>query len=148
MTSDAFWDASVLVPLCVEQWPQTAQAQKLLEGYAVCVWWGTPVEIFSALARLQRSGFLTDSEFVRSQAEMHRMAEDWLVVVPSDRVRMLALELLPRYPLRAGDALQLAAAMAWCEEQPKGKVFLTADKRLAEAAELAGFALEPRLIES
>jgi hypothetical protein len=46
------------------------------------------------------------------------------------------------HPLRAADAMQLAAALEWCEGKPKGNVFLTFDKRLSEAAGLAGFALE------
>ncbi len=46
------------------------------------------------------------------------------------------------YPLSAADALQLAAALEWCEGKPRGNVFLTFDRRLREAAELAGFTLE------
>lgn len=36
--------------------------------------------------------------------------------------------------LRAADALQLAAALLWCEEQPHGEGFVTLDERLADAA--------------
>jgi len=53
-----------------------------------------------------------------------------------------ARTLLELYPLRAADALQLSAALEWCEGAPKGKVFLTFDKRLGEAAGLAGFTLQ------
>jgi predicted nucleic acid-binding protein len=44
--------------------------------------------------------------------------------------------------LRAADALQLAAALAWCEGHLNGNVFLTLDRRFREAAGLAGFTLE------
>ena len=48
-------------------------------------------------------------------------------------------QLLERYDLRAADALQLAAALGWCENAPRGRVFLTADQKLREAALLSGF---------
>jgi predicted nucleic acid-binding protein len=146
MTTEAFWDASVLVPLCADQPPGTARARELLDSYAVGVWWGTSVEITSALMRLRRSGNLTESEYLRAKTELKRMADDWFIIEPSDRVKNLAAEMLEKYPLRAGDAFQLAAAMEWCEGQPTGQVFLTADRRLAEAAEQAGFLLDSMLI--
>jgi hypothetical protein len=45
--------------------------------------------------------------------------------------------------LRAADALQLAAALIWCEEQPAGEVFVCLDDRLREAARREGFTLVP-----
>jgi len=44
-----------------------------------------------------------------------------------------------RYDLRAADALQLSAGLEWCGEDPRGRVFLTADKKLRDAALLCGF---------
>jgi hypothetical protein len=44
-----------------------------------------------------------------------------------------------RYDLRAADALQLAAALNWCEDAPQGRVFLAVDQKLREAAVLSGF---------
>jgi hypothetical protein len=44
--------------------------------------------------------------------------------------------------LRAADALQLSAALQWCEGEPEGNVFLSFDQRLGEAAGRVGFALE------
>jgi len=66
----------------------------------------------------------------------------WSVIAPSAKIGFEARALLERYPLRAADALQLAAALEWCEGKPTGNVFLTFDKRLREAAGLAGFTLE------
>jgi hypothetical protein len=46
-------------------------------------------------------------------------------------------------PLRrsgwSADALQLAAALEWCEGAPQGRVFLTADLKLREAALFSDF---------
>jgi len=63
-------------------------------------------------------------------------------MAPTDKLARGARNLLERYPLRAADALQLAAALEWCEGKPAGNVFLTFDRRLGEAAGLAGFTLE------
>jgi predicted nucleic acid-binding protein len=49
------------------------------------------------------------------------------------------MELIKRYDLHAADSLQMAAALQWCEGIPQGRVFLTADGRLRDAARLVGF---------
>jgi hypothetical protein len=49
----AFWDASVLVPLCARQ-GITPRAVAQYKSYDVIVWWAIPVEIASALAQLVR----------------------------------------------------------------------------------------------
>jgi predicted nucleic acid-binding protein len=67
------------------------------------------------------------------------LSDSWSVIQPSDALRAKALQLLERYDLRAADSLQLAAALEWCEGDPQGRVFLTADERLREAALLTGF---------
>jgi predicted nucleic acid-binding protein len=50
--------------------------------------------------------------------------------------------LLELYPLRAADALQLAAALDYFEDSPRGNVFIAADQRLADAARQSGFSVE------
>lgn len=137
----AFWDASVLVTLCVEQ---TATPRSLLfEGkYRIAVWWATHVEIASALAQLHRQQKITASEYAHGTQQAEGMANLWRVIAPSAKIALDACAALERYPLRAEDALQLAAAMEWCEGKPRGNAFLTFDQRLREAAGLAGFTLE------
>jgi hypothetical protein len=58
-------------------------------------------------------------------------------VPPADAVRELALAQLDRFPLKAGDALQLAAALAWCRQRPRGRLLICNDRQLITAA--AGF---------
>ncbi len=65
------------------------------------------------------------------------------MIQPSDALRARALQLVDRYDFRAADSLQLAAALEWCEDAPQGRVFLTTDERLREAALLAGFDAKP-----
>jgi len=61
------------------------------------------------------------------------------VIQPSDASCTEAAQLVNRYDLRAADALQLAAALVWCQHVPTGRVLLTADEKLRDAALLCGF---------
>jgi predicted nucleic acid-binding protein len=134
----AFWDASALVPLCVGQ-SHTPRAVALYKSYEAVVWWATPVEIASALARLVRMEQLDSAGWAEARRLSAALADGWFVVQPSNGLRAKAAELVNRYDLRAADALQLAAALEWCEDFPQGRIFLTADQKLREAALLAGF---------
>ena len=134
----AFWDASALVPLCVQQ-SKTAQARLLYRRYDTVVWWATPVEIASAIARLLRMSQISTSD----AAMAHRFASDlgtsWAVIEPASSIRTRAHQIVERYDLRAGDAFQLSAALRWCNDQTSGRTFLTSDRRLFDAASLCGF---------
>lgn len=54
-------------------------------------------------------------------------------------LRAEAERFLDRYPLKAADALQLAAAFAWCGGNPEGRKFICLDRQLNRAAESEGF---------
>jgi predicted nucleic acid-binding protein len=138
----AFWDTSALVPLCVRQ-GTTPQAIALYKSCEAVVWWTTPAEIASALARLVRMKHLNSSDWAKARKLATALADAWSVIQPSDAVRAKAMQLVDRYDLRAADALQLAAALVWCEDVPQGRVFLTADQKLQEAAMLSGFDATP-----
>jgi predicted nucleic acid-binding protein len=64
-------------------------------------------------------------------------------VEPSDELRDRAARLLDLHPLRAADALQLAAALDWCEERTGGAGFVCLDQRLRAAATREGFNVYP-----
>jgi predicted nucleic acid-binding protein len=138
----AFWDASALVPLCVGQ-TTTPRAIALYKNYEAVIWWATPVEIASALARLVRMRQLDSADLTKARRLAAALADAWFVIQPSDALRAKATQLLDRYDLRAADALQLAAALEWCRDIPQGRVFLTADQKLREAAVLTGFDAKP-----
>jgi hypothetical protein len=103
------------------------------------VWWATAAEIHSGIARLMRKGKLDgqDEEAIRSRLTL--MRRSWREMLPSDGVRDLAERLVYRHPLRTAEAFQLAAALCWCRERPRGRAFVCFDARLAEAAEQQGF---------
>jgi len=134
----AFWDASALVPLCVRQ-GITPQAISFYKTYDVVVWWATPVEIASALARLMRIQQLNPHDWATANSLAKKLSGLWSVIQPSNILRATSMQLVERYDLRAADALQLAATLEWCEYDPQDRVFLTADQKLRDAALLTGF---------
>lgn len=64
-------------------------------------------------------------------------------VPPSDAIRERARRLIALHPLRAADALQLAAALDWCGGNTRGESFVCLDDRLRGAATLEGFRVLP-----
>lgn len=133
-----FWDASALVPLCLDQ-PATARALQLhAEDPELVVWWGTPIECASAIARLHRDGLLTAAEEAQARSLLSALKASWFEVQPGDTVREQALRILRIHALRAADALQLAAALEWGGSPPEGQL-VTFDERLGAAAQREGF---------
>lgn len=139
-----FWDASALVPLCLHQ-RQTASLRKLAQDdEAIAAWWSSPIECLSALARLRREDVLSVSEEGQAQVVLQALMGVWTEVEPSGAVREQAGRLLRLHPLRAADALQLAAALVWCQGNPIHHDFVCLDQRLREAARREGFHILPR----
>ena len=136
----AFWDSSAIIPLCVPQ-QSPGSGRQLLESFSPVVWWGTPVEVAGAIARLLRGQLLTSRQGKAAGDRLALLREGWVEVQPTERLRALAEQLLRRHALRAADALQLAAALVWCNERPRGRAFLCRDQRLAEAARQENFEL-------
>jgi hypothetical protein len=62
---------------------------------------------------------------------------------PTDRLRVLAERFMDTHPLKAPDAMQLAAAFRWAAEQPQGHEFVSLDRTLRRAAAAEGFTVLP-----
>ncbi|HZT57896.1 MAG TPA: type II toxin-antitoxin system VapC family toxin [Pyrinomonadaceae bacterium] len=139
----AFWDTSAIVPLCCQQ--DTSQEMRRIARRIkrVAAWWGTTVEARSAFSLLVRDGQMTAKGLQQAVARLEVHRASWVEVLPGDRVREIAEGLPEQYGLRALDSFQLAAALAWCKEQPRGRLFVCCDARLAEAATKAGFDVLP-----
>lgn len=138
-----FWDSSALVSLFVPEDTTRKLAELVREDPALVVWWATAVECTSALARLERDADLTAREVRLALGRMQAAAAGWLEVPPSNAVRERALRLLRVHPLRAADALQLAAALVAADSAPASLEFVTLDDRLQDAAEREGFPVLP-----
>jgi uncharacterized protein len=134
-----FWDASAIIPLLAEE-PSTQRLLDQLDQDAeILAWWGTPVEIASAIARRERDNLLSAQEAEALLASSRQLAEAWHEIVPSVAVRRTAERLLRVHALRAADSLQLAAALVACDHDPISLDFVCLDTRLAGAARREGF---------
>jgi len=133
-----FWDASAVVPLLVEQ-PLSGRTREILaEDPDMLVWWGTPMECASTVARLRREGVLPEGVERDALATLDLLRSGWHEILPGDTVRAQALRALRLHPLRAADALQLAAALEWAGVTPSGEM-VCFDARLGEEAAREGF---------
>ena len=144
-----YWDASAVVKLCLDE-DQTDVADELAEeNPVIAVWWATPVECASAIARRRREGVLSPAHELAAVEALDRISGTWIEIQPGQLVRSHAFRLLRVHPLRAGDALQLAAALVWAgvpgAGPGPGAELVTFDERLAEAARLEGLAVLPEL---
>jgi predicted nucleic acid-binding protein len=136
-----FWDASAIVPLLIAE-ASTRRLQALAASDRdMLVWWGSGVECVSALARLERTAALDARVAVLAFDRLKQLAAGWHEVDPSDIVRETAARFLRVHPLRAADALQLAAAFVGAEQRPASLELITLDDRLASAAQKEGFAV-------
>ncbi|MBI4467874.1 MAG: hypothetical protein HY650_00975 [Acidobacteria bacterium] len=74
-------------------------------------------------------------------ARLEYMRVHWHEIQPVEQVRAQAERLLRVHPMRAGDALQLAAALLWCNHDPRSRHVVSADDVLSNAAETEGFSI-------
>jgi hypothetical protein len=138
-----FWDSSAIIPLCVKEGASEAVKGLLKNDEDVVVWWTMRIECLSALSRRQREGILSSGDEMKARAVFSALAGAWSEVQPTEMVRLRAERLLSIHPLRAADALQLAAALIWGQETPRGLEFVCLDQNLSEAALKEGFSIQP-----
>jgi predicted nucleic acid-binding protein len=136
-----FWDSSAIVPLLLEQSDSPDMQRLFASDPALIVWWATSVECASAAARLEREGKLTDLEAEAVLGKLDALGQAWSEVLPSPTVRAVATRLLRTHPLRAADALQLAAALILAEPHARKPGFVCLDDRLAAAARKEGLSV-------
>jgi hypothetical protein len=120
--------------------PATEALQRLLASdTGMVVWWATELECVSALAKIEREGIASHEALAAAFSRLDSLAAAWHEVPPADNVRVAARRILRTHALRAGDALQLAAALTASEGRSDTLPFVSLDLRLAEAAEREGF---------
>ena len=138
-----FWDSSAIIPLCLKERASEAIKGLMKGDEDVVVWWTTRVECLSALSRRKREGVLSPGDETKARAVLSAIGTAWSEVQPTETVRLRAERLLSIHPLRAADALQLAAALIWAQETPRGLEFVCLDQNLREAALKEGFSIQP-----
>ena len=128
-----------MVSLIVRQRISATIAELLQEDDEIRAWWGTWIECAVALSRLKREDLLDEESVGNARARLDRLAKDWTEVRPTDDLRLLVSLLSKYHPLKAADALQLAAALRWCEGRTPGSSFVCLGNQLRRAASEQGF---------
>ena len=134
-----FWDTSAITPLLVDEIARDRMLELLQQDPQMLVWWGTRIEIVSALSRREREKVLTTQQVGHALDTAHQLAADWDEILPTDAVRRTAERMLRIHPLRAADSLQLAAALIAAGHDPSTLELVCLDSRLANAAGREGF---------
>jgi hypothetical protein len=113
----AFWEASALVPLCVHE-AASRSSHAYLRKFTPVVWWGSLVEVHSAICCLHREKEITDAGRKGALTRLRLLSHGWKEILPADPLRELALHLLGENFLRSADSLQLAASRPGASSVP------------------------------
>lgn len=136
-----FWDTSAIVPLLIAERRSAPLRAVHGDDPLMLVWWATQIECTSALARLEREGLLDTKSARAAHKRLSQLVANWQEIDPSDEVRETAARFLRVHPLRAADALQLAAAFVAAGGRPSSLEFVALDERLVTAAQKEGFSI-------
>ncbi len=100
------WDSSALIALLIDEPVHEALMVRLDEDPQLLVWWGTSVEIVSALARRELEGSVSPTDLERAYSSVRLLSRAWREMLPSKFLRRTAERLVRMHPLRASDSLQ------------------------------------------
>lgn len=136
-----FWDSSAILPLLARE-STSGETRSYLDLHPeIAIWWATPVECLSALARKEREGKLNLPQMIAAEENLDLIIRNSVCIAATDQVRGIAQRLLRRYSLGAADSLQLAAASVLAGDAPKAYSFICNDARLTLAASKEGFGI-------
>src|SRR5947209_11088415 len=105
-----FWDSSAVAPLLITEPSSTKLEALYKKDPDLLVWWGSTVECASAIARRERSELLDDAGAMQAFERLRGLSLAWAEIGPKQTLRDVAVRCVRVHNLRAGDALQLAAA--------------------------------------
>ncbi|MCI0586321.1 MAG: type II toxin-antitoxin system VapC family toxin [Planctomycetes bacterium] len=140
-----FWDTSALMAILIGEDHGRGLARLLEEDPKGVLWFLTSVEVRSGLARRARAGAISPEERGTIWERFTDLRTTFSEVSAPLEVREHAHRLLDSHALRAGDALQLGAAIVGAKGEPETLPFVTLDRRLAAAASKEGFPVLPPL---
>ena len=132
-----YFDASALVKRYVRE-TGSSTVRRLLAGGTPATSRLSEVEVASAIARRAREGAFAAARRDRMLAALDRDLPALAVVEMIPDITAEARALLLRYPLRAGDAIQLASCLYLQRELRDPVPFVAFDQRLLEAARAEG----------
>lgn len=124
--------------------PASAKVEPLLRrDPEMAFWWGSPLEWWEALLAAQRRQTISAADLQRAREVLDHLSARGFEVQPTEDLRARALRLLSVHPLKAADALELAAALIWCRERTQGAGFVSLHPPLRLAAAMEGFRVLP-----
>ena len=124
--------------------PASAKVEPLLQrDPEMAFWWGAPLEWWEALLSAQRRQTISAADLQRAREVLDHLRVRGFEVQPTEDLRSRALRLLSVHPLKAADALELAAALIWCRERTQGAGFVSLHPPLRLAAAMEGFRVLP-----
>ena len=132
-----FWDTSALVPLITKEDQTPHMQQVIASDRNVAVSFITPVELTSTIWRRGRR--YDQTSFRRSLFKIAELEANWTMLDDFEPTIKLARQLITKYVLRTGDAIQLAAALLLVDDHPEELPFVTLDADLSRAAREEGF---------
>ncbi len=136
-----------MIPLLVEEAISETMSSLLREDREIVVWWGTWVECTVAISRFVRENTLNENDEATARFVLSLFAITWTGVKPTNDIRSLTEILSRDHPQKTADVFQLAAALRWCEGDPRNKGFVCLDKQLRRSAESDGFTVLPETLE-
>ncbi len=105
----------------------------------------TPLEVVSALARRLRAGDIDERPYRRAVARLRADLPSFHVIEVTPRLIDAAEPLMRRYPLRAMDAMHLAAALSLPAEEGSANELIVYDDRLRQVAAMENLRVRPKI---
>ena len=137
-----FWDSSAIVSLLITEETSANRLRLQESDPRIFTWWAAHVECESALCRLERRNDMEPVEVWNARDRLTEYSFSWRAVMPSTAICRKAVGLLRSHPLKAADALQLAAALHVNAAEQVLDGFVCNDKRLTAAARREGLWVE------
>lgn len=134
---NVFYDSSALVKRYVEETGSDRVDAILAQATSLGIAVLCAPEVMSALCRRRRENTLSPQQFLTAKRQLFQDIAYAEIVNLSDPVVANAVRIMERWPLRAADALHLAAAAEWPAD-----VFVSADKRQTAVAREYGMRVE------
>ena len=128
-----------MVTLFVEQAQSGKYLAQIKQDPQVLTAWHAVPECASAFCRLRREAFISERQLNDLLKQLEEVVGNWFIISPGKRLEKLTLRALRIHPLRAMDAIHLAAACLARNEEDSGMGFFSEDICLSEAAAKEGF---------
>ena len=101
-----FWDASAIIPICIEETQTRAVQDIARKDGSFVVWWGSIVECYSAFSRLRRDGATTRDEDAQVRAVLTSLRNQLRAIAFGAGNNTLDIPFLPtNVDIKVGDKL-------------------------------------------